>query len=214
MGWRERARRAAGLSRQLRLRVTDLYQRLYWDLRDLLPRLRAAADSNAVEVRVLFVCLGNICRSPLAEGIFGQQLARIGLADRVGVDSAGTSGWNIGKRPHWKARACAARHGIAIGHRRARMFMPADFDRFDRILVMDRRNRQDVLSLAPHGRAAGRVRLLLDFAGGGDIPDPIDGTAADFESVFHQIEAACDGLVADVARELNHRGATATVARR
>jgi protein-tyrosine phosphatase len=217
LAWADRARRIGRACGTLARRVTDAGQRLYWDLRHLFSRRKAPAgtlEPSGVRFRVLFVCFGNICRSPLAEEIFRHKLAGTRLAALVGVDSAGTSAVNVGKRPHWKTRACAARHGLVLGHLQARVLTPSDIERCDRILVMDRRNRQDVLRLASGAQTAGRVRLLLEFAGGGEIPDPIDGTAADFESVFRQIAAACDALIADVGRELDRRGATAAATHR
>ena len=208
------SKRALGVSQlwgTLRRRMTSLGQRVYWDVRDIFSRPREVLESRAVRFRVLFVCLGNVCRSPLAEEIFRRKVAEAGLAGVVGIDSAATSAWNIGKRPHWKARACAARHGLALGHLRARLLTPSDLDRFDRILVMDQRNLQDVLGLAPQPQVAARVRLLLDFAGGGEIPDPIHGEAADFERVFCQIDGACDGLLTTVAQEIERRTATTAV---
>lgn len=209
MAWREWTRCVSHLWDTLRPRLTDLGHRVYWDLRDMFSRPQVIPESEAVRFRVLFVCFGNICRSPLAEEILRQKVAREGLAGLVRVDSAGTSAWNIGRRPHWKARACAVRHGLAIHHHRARLFTPLDFDRFDRILVMDRQNQVDVLELAPGSPATTRVHLLLDFAGGGEIPDPINGPPADFDSVFHQIDAACGGVVEDVVREVGRRTPTA-----
>ncbi len=210
MAWLDRARGIGKGWGRLARRVTDVGQHVYWDLRDWLSQRRELGGSEelgVVQFRVLFVCFGNICRSPLAEEVFRHKLASTRLAALVGVDSAGTSACNVGRRPHWKARACAARHGLALGHLRARLFTASDFDRFDRILVMDRRNRQDVLRLAPGAQSVARVRLLLEFAGGGEIPDPVDGDAADFERVFGQIDAACDGLVGDVAQEVGRRTA-------
>ena len=186
----------------MRRRAAQFGPRLYWELRDRLSRPERVLESQVVKFRVLFVCFGNICRSPLAEEIFRQKVARVGLGRLVAVDSAGTSADNIGKRPFWQARACAARHGLTLGHPRARLFTPADFRSFDRILVMDQHNRDEVLRLAPAPGNATHVHLLLEFAGGGEIRDPMGGEAADFERVFHQIEAACEALVAHVAGEV------------
>ena len=209
MAWLESGRIVGNFAGALRSWVIELPQRLYWEVRDLLSPWRETPQSDAIRFRVLFVCFGNICRSPLAEQVFRQKLANIGLASVVGVDSAATSSWNIGNRPHWKARACAARHGLKIGHLRARLFTRVDFGRFDRIVVMDRGNREDVLRLAIDPESPARVGLLLDFAGGGEIPDPIYGDVAEFEKVFHQISAGCEGLVADVAREVERRATNA-----
>jgi low molecular weight protein-tyrosine phosphatase len=202
LAWREWSRGLGELWTTLRPRLTNLPHRVYWDLRDIMRQPRSPQEMGPVRVRVLFVCFGNICRSPLAEEVFRMKLAEKGLAGVVGVDSAATSPWNIGKRPHWKARACAARHGLSLGHLRARMFSAADFESFDQILVMDHRNREDVLRLAPDPGKRARVRMLLDSAGGGEIADPINGGVAEFELVFRQINAACDSLVAEVAREV------------
>ena len=202
LAWREGARRISELWAKVRSRVANLCQRLYWDLRDASRGPNQEPGFHVARFRILFVCLGNICRSPLAEEIFRQKVARTRLAALIAVDSAGTTTWNIGRRPHWKARACAVRHGLDIGHLRARLFTANDFDDFDRIVVMDEKNMEDVLRFTPQPPSRAQVHFLLDFAGGGQIPDPIDGDAAAFETVFTQIDAACEGLLASVVEEI------------
>lgn len=186
---------------KLRRRVTHVIHRLYWDVRDALVSGPPQEDPSAGRVRVLFVCFGNSCRSPVAEVLLRGKLARAGLASRFTVDSAGTSWWNVGRRPHWRARAWVCRQGLTIAHRRARRFSPSDFQRFDHIFVMEERNRRDVLTMAAGPGDAGRVRLLQEACGGGDIPDPVDGDAADFERVFRQIDQACEKLATDLTKE-------------
>jgi protein-tyrosine phosphatase len=151
-------------------------------------------------VRVLFVCLGNICRSPTAEGVMRQMVSEAGLADRVQIDSAGTGGWHVGHPPDSRAAAAAAARGIALSGG-ARRFAPEDFERFDLILAMDRDNRSDLLRLAPDERSRARVRMLREFdpafsAGGDvDVPDPYNGDADAFDEVLDLVCAACRGLL-------------------
>ena len=112
---------------------------------------------------VLFVCLGNICRSPLAEGVLRAVAEERGLGRRVLIDSAGTGGWHIGSAPDPRSISIAARHGIEIAGQKARKVSAADFERFDLILGMDRSNTDDLRALAP-ARGRGRVHLFLKFA--------------------------------------------------
>ena len=141
---------------------------------------------------VLFVCLGNICRSPTAEGVMRA------LAPDWQIDSAGTGGWHAGEPPHPPAIRAAARRGYDLTPLRARQITRADFDRFDRILVMDRANLADVERLRPAGSATPVVRLL-DHApevGHRDVPDPY--YTGEFDLVLDLVEAACRGLLRDL----------------
>jgi protein-tyrosine phosphatase len=152
------------------------------------------------DVRVLFVCYGNTCRSPLAEGVFRRKVELAGLADRVTVDSAGTSPPGEGGAPHPLSRAVARRNEVEIDHLRSRLFVAADFERFDRIVVMDSMNRRDVLAQARNEQDRAKVRLLRD--GDGEIADPIFGGEDEYEQAFAQIDEACELLLADVRAEL------------
>jgi protein-tyrosine phosphatase len=148
--------------------------------------------------RILFVCMGNICRSPTAEGVMRSLVREAGLADRVEVDSAGTGGWHAGDPPDERAAAAARSRGIALAGA-ARQIGASDFDDFDLIVAMDRDNLRDLLALAPDEEAAEKVRLLREFdpAGGGDldVPDPYYGGARGFERVLDLVTAACRGLL-------------------
>lgn len=155
-----------------------------------------AAPPREPAYRILFVCLGNICRSPLAEGVARRRLAERGLVDRVGVDSAGTSGWNEGAPPDTRARIVAARHGFRIDDLRARQFVVGDFDRFEWIVVFDRVNRDAVLALARSAEDRRRVVLLDEDV---EIADPILGALRDFERTYRSIAAATERLVAQFA---------------
>ena len=148
--------------------------------------------------RILFVCLGNICRSPMAEGVFRRTIAEAGLEEAFAIDSAGTGDWHIGHPPDERARAAAAARGIDISHLRARQVCPADFDRFDMLLAMDRDNRESLLVMAPSQSDARKVHLFLDFApeaGASEVPDPYYGGRRGFETVLDLIEQASRGLL-------------------
>ena len=146
----------------------------------------------------LFVCLGNICRSPLAEAAMRDAAARAGLA--VEVDSAGTGGWHIGHAPDKRSIAEAARHGIDISGYKARQVGPGDLRRFDHILALDPENLRDLRGIAPSNSTA-RVSLLMDHVpgrGGQGVPDPYYGEARDFEAVWADVREAAEALIREV----------------
>jgi len=159
-------------------------------------------------IRVLFVCLGNICRSPTAEGVFRELVRREGLADAIATDSCGTSGWHIGEPPDERATEEARRRGIDITDLRGRRVAASDFETFDYILAMDDDNLGKLTALAPDA-LRGKVRLFLDFApdaGRHDVPDPYYGGPDGFANVFDLIETASRGLLADI-RDVHGVGA-------
>jgi protein-tyrosine phosphatase len=159
------------------------------------------------ELRILIVCLGNICRSPMAEGALSYKLAAAGLDADVVVDSAGTADLQIGKMPDPRARSAAGARGYEIGASRARQVEPVDFDLFDWVLACDRQNLADLWAAAPADRQD-RLRLLLEFGPGPeqDVPDPFQGEMADFHRALDVMEPALDGLVASIrAGETAHR---------
>jgi protein-tyrosine phosphatase len=149
-------------------------------------------------VRICFVCLGNICRSPTAEGVMRALVAASGLADRVVLDSAGTGAWHAGELPDPRTRAAGARRGLVLDHR-ARQVTTADLERFDLLVAMDRANLA-VLRRLTGGSAAPQVRLLRSFdataPADAEVPDPYSGGADGFEEVLDQCERACAGLLA------------------
>lgn len=150
-------------------------------------------------MRLLMVCLGNICRSPLAEGAVRAHLDRHGL-DWVHVDSAGTGGWHAGEPPDRRSIAVAASAGVDIRGQRARKLHAGDFEAFDWLLCADRSVLRDVRAMAPVGTAA-QPALLLEWAGlgeGGEIPDPYTGDAGDFRRVWAMVDAAAAGIVARI----------------
>lgn len=150
-------------------------------------------------MRLLMVCLGNICRSPLAEGAVRAHLDRRGL-DWVTVDSAGTGGWHAGEPPDPRSIAVAATAGVDIRAQRARKLVQADFQHFNWLLCADRSVLRDVRAAAP-AEARERVALLLEWAGqgAGDIPDPYTGGPEDFRRVWAMVDAAAAGIVARIA---------------
>jgi protein-tyrosine phosphatase len=147
------------------------------------------------------VCLGNICRSPTAEGVMAELVAEAGLSHRIEVDSAGTGGWHVGQPADTRAIGEARRRGVALTGR-ARQFHPGDFYRYDLILAMDRRNETDLHDLAPEASLRDRVRLLRSFdptaSADLDVPDPYYGEGDGFGHVFDLAERACRGLLGHV----------------
>jgi len=157
--------------------------------------------------RVLFVCLGNICRSPTAHGVFESLVRQRGLTDRVEVDSCGTSGWHVGEAPDSRSTEEAARRGYTLGSLRGRQVRATDFLTFDYILAMDRQNMQDLRTLSPDDYS-GHLGLFLDFAENVDIrevPDPYYGGDDGFSHVLDLIEAASEGLVRELHRQWDSR---------
>ncbi|MBK8971558.1 MAG: low molecular weight phosphotyrosine protein phosphatase [Hahellaceae bacterium] len=148
--------------------------------------------------RILFVCLGNICRSPTAEGVFRQKVAQAGLTSRIEVDSAGTSAWHIGSAPDPRSCEAAQRRGYDLSSLRARQVSPPeDFEQFDLILAMDRENLVNLQRICPADQLS-KVKLFLDFASAGvrEVPDPYYGGAQGFDQVLDLVEAASDGVLA------------------
>jgi protein-tyrosine phosphatase len=149
-------------------------------------------------VRVLFVCLGNICRSPIAQGVFENVLRREGLEEEVSVDSAGTGTWHVGEPPDQRAQRSASSRGLDLSTQRARRIAPEDCENFDYVLTMDEENYRAVASLC---RGSAAVRPFLDFATDSpetEIPDPFYGGPEGFEHVLDLVEEASEGLIADI----------------
>lgn len=141
--------------------------------------------------RVLMVCLGNICRSPLAEGILRSKIN----PEKVLVESAGTGGWHVGELPDPRSIEVAQDHHLDITNQRCRKFTYADFQEYDLIYVMDRSNLNDVLSLTKNEQDAQKVQMILNEIHPGqnlDVPDPYYGGDRGFENVFQMLEEACD----------------------
>jgi protein-tyrosine phosphatase len=149
-------------------------------------------------VRVLFVCMGNICRSPLAQGVFESVLRREGLEGDVFVDSAGTGAWHVGSPPDERAQRSAGLRGLDLSSQRARRISPGDCENFDYVLTMDEDNYRAVASLC---RGSAVVRPFLDFATCSperEVPDPYYGGSEGFEHVLDLVEEASEGLLADI----------------
>ena len=155
-------------------------------------------------MRLLFVCLGNICRSPTAEGVMRHLVGEAGLEDRIEVDSAGLGDWHVGSLPDPRARAAANLRGLTLDST-ARTVADEDFDRFDLLLASDRANERELLARAPDDAARAKVRLLRSFDpvavehGELEVPDPYFGADGGFDEVLLVVEAACRGLLAEVA---------------
>lgn len=147
-------------------------------------------------VRVLFVCLGNICRSPIAEGVLRALAVQKGLALALTIDSAGTGAWHIGDPPDRRSIETARRHGIDISILRGRQVAAADFSDFDLILGMDENNVRTLKRLAPDGTAQ-KVHLFLDYASGDlrDVSDPYYEGREAFEALYQMLEAGCSSLL-------------------
>ncbi|MGN7917323.1 low molecular weight protein-tyrosine-phosphatase [Lysobacter sp. 22409] len=158
-------------------------------------------------MRLLIVCLGNICRSPVAEGVLRARIETSSVAGRVELDSAGTGDWHVGEPPDRRSIANAAEHGVDISGLRARQLAASDYTHFDWLLCADRANLRDVRARAPRGARA-RTALLLDWCGletEGEVPDPYTGGPAQFEHVFQLLDRAADGAIARLREELHLR---------
>ncbi|MDT8414710.1 MAG: low molecular weight protein-tyrosine-phosphatase [Flavobacteriaceae bacterium] len=156
-----------------------------------------------MKTRILMVCLGNICRSPLAEGILRSKLPK----KLFEVDSAGTAHYHIGDPPDIRSIKVASQQGIDISNLRGRQFKPVDFQKFDYIFAMDMANRADMLRLADKKEHASKVSLLLEALfpdENMEVPDPYYGTERDFEQVFELLDKATDALVLKLTNHINH----------
>jgi protein-tyrosine phosphatase len=154
-------------------------------------------------VRLLFVCLGNICRSPTAEGVMRALLAEAGLDGSIELESAGTGSWHVGSPPDARAAAVARNRGMPL-EGSSRQVRQEDFERFDLLLAMDRENLQELLRLSEGTGERAKVRLLREFDPASaraeelDVPDPYFGAPGGFEEVFDLVQAACRGLLAQI----------------
>ncbi len=159
-------------------------------------------------IKVLFVCMGNICRSPMAEAVFKDLVARAGLKDKFEIDSVGTDSYHVGEPAHPGTRRILAAHHIACDSV-SRQVTRADLETADYIVALDRYNLSDLRHMAPQAHRAGRLRLLLSFIGAesghptgasdGDVPDPY--YTGNFEEVYQLVQAGCRGLLAHIRRQ-------------
>lgn len=152
---------------------------------------------------LLFVCMGNICRSPTAEGVFRHMATDAGIVESLTVDSAGTHAYHVGEPPDRRSREAAARRGYALDTIRARRVTAADFERFDLILAMDRLNLE-TLRAASDATQHAKLRLFLDYGSSpeSEVPDPYYGGATGFERVLDLVEDASESLLAEIRRGL------------
>jgi protein-tyrosine phosphatase len=151
-------------------------------------------------VKILMVCLGNICRSPLAEGILQSKLP----ADKFVVDSAGTGDWHAGQCPDRRSILAAKNRGVDISMQKARQIRKSDFKDFDHIFVMDSSNFKDVIKLAPTSQDKAKVILMMDEIFPGqkiDVPDPYYGDAKDFDKVFDMLDEVCEVVATKLIKE-------------
>jgi len=152
-------------------------------------------------IKVLFVCMGNICRSPTAEGIFRQVVDDAGLADKIDIDSAGTHSYHIGKQPDARAQSASRNRGIDLSNLRGRQVEPSDFDKFNYIIAMDNSNHADLTQVA--GGSADNLFMFLSFSENfneEEVPDPYYGGEQGFEHVLDLVEDASRGLLAHIQK--------------
>jgi protein-tyrosine phosphatase len=160
-------------------------------------------------VSVCFVCLGNICRSPTAEGVMRHLVGEAKLAQRIQIDSAGTGDWHIGEPPDKRAQQAARQRGYKLDALRGRQIVTADFERFDLLIAMDDKNVAALRQICPPEQRD-KIRLLMEFVpeadgqwgGAREVVDPYFGGAEGFEQVLDQCEAACRGLIAALRPQL------------
>jgi Protein-tyrosine-phosphatase len=160
--------------------------------------------NDTKRVRVLFVCMGNICRSPTAQGVFRRLVEEAGLAEQIEIDSAGTHAYHLGEPPDPRAQETARRRGIDLADLRARRAVAEDFELYDYVLAMDQDNYQTLSALCPPGRdLERRLALLMDYAPQArlrEVPDPYYGAAGGFDAVFDMVEEAAAGLLGEIRR--------------
>jgi protein-tyrosine phosphatase len=159
--------------------------------------------NNQRNISVLFVCMGNICRSPTAQGVFARLVEEQRLADMIAIDSAGTHAYHIGERPDERASAAALNRGIDLSTQQARRVSPDDFERFDYVLAMDNDNYGILEASCPSGFES-RLHLFLEFAPDletREVPDPYYGGGSGFERVLDMIEQASAGLLAEIRQQ-------------
>ncbi len=156
------------------------------------------------EISVLFVCLGNICRSPMAEGVFRHVVDEAGVTDRFRIDSAGTGDWHVGESPDIRSVRTAAGRGVRLGGH-ARQIRAEDFRRFDYILAMDRSNLEDLEEIRRRVEGEASLYLLREFdpegGPGAEVPDPYYGGPTGFDDVFDMVERSCLGLLDHILEE-------------
>lgn len=155
-------------------------------------------------IKVLFVCLGNICRSPTGEGVFRSLVENEGLQENISIDSAGTAAYHVGEPPDPRSQAAARQRGIDLSRQRARRVRPDDFQHFDYLLAMDSENHANLMRICPPGHEH-KVHMMLDFGEGldrRDVPDPYYVGGNGFEVVLDLIEVASQGLLEDIRQ--NH----------
>lgn len=156
------------------------------------------------KISVLFVCMGNICRSPTAEGVFRKLVKQEGLEDRFTIDSAGTHAYHVGSSPDERAQKTALGRGVNLAELRARQVANHDFETFDHILVMDRQNLDTLMFVCPKAHLH-KLKLFLEYAPGlktMEVPDPYYGGARGFEDVFSMLETASKGFLATMRQQL------------
>ena len=158
-----------------------------------------AASSTTPPIKVLFVCLGNICRSPLAEGVFRNLVEEAGLDDQITIASAGTGRWHVGEPPDPRMRETARRHGLSIDDQRAQQIVASDLEHYDYVFAMDRSNYSTIRNLDGHGQASSTVRLFRDFdptPEDKNVPDPYYGSGSEgFERVYSIVERTSRNLL-------------------
>jgi protein-tyrosine phosphatase len=159
--------------------------------------------STTPKISILFVCMGNICRSPTAEGVFRHHVSAAGLDALIEIDSAGTHAYHVGEPPDRRARAAAERRGISLDSIRARRVQADDYARFDYIIAMDQDNLEILAEQAEEGHRE-KLRLFLEFSTGPEreVPDPYYGGATGFERVLDLVEDASRGLLEEVRRKM------------
>ena len=156
--------------------------------------------NNKIKVSVLFICMGNICRSPTGQAVFENLVESKGLSDKITVDSAGTHAYHIGEQPDARSQRTAQRRGISMSGQRARRVEHEDFDSFDYVLAMDQSNYDDLMSMASALQRK-RIHLFMDFAVNSqysEVPDPYYGGSNGFERVLDMVGEASEGLLADI----------------